>query len=155
MTPFSLLFLKASHNVNRSPNVIKSRTKTIILLLAEKGTLRQMALAASGVPVGISSVSCRKRDKDFPVSGTLWPLPRHGYMLALETGTLSTTFPFLLGNWSSGLFCFLTPPSGDLWCFLYWPMRQPCQEWQRLPEREVWMSLVSPWTNLQLYSLVN
>lgn len=115
---FPLLFLKASRNVNRNPNVIKSRTKTIILLLAEKGTLRQTALTAGGIPVGISSMSCRKRDKDFPVSGTLWLLPGHGFMFAPETGTFCALFSIFSGKlefWAV-LFPSITQ---DLWCFSF------------------------------------
>lgn len=57
-----------------------------------------------------------RETKVFPVSGTLWLLPGHGFMLAPETGTFSGTFSLLTAKlefWAV-LFPSITQ---DLWCF--------------------------------------
>jgi len=49
-------------------------------------------------PLRISSMSFRRRDKGFPISGTLRLLPGSGFMLPSEVGTFSKTFCILTGK---------------------------------------------------------
>lgn len=78
--------------------MIKNRTKTIILPSAEKGTWRQPALVAGEIPVRISSMSCRRKDEGFSVSGTLRLLLGSGFMLPSEINNFSNTFCILPGE---------------------------------------------------------
>lgn len=68
-------------------------------------------------------MSFRRRDEDFPVSGTLWQLPGGGFMPPSEVGTFSNTFCILTGKAEVLVAILFSSVTWDCGVFLYFPSR--------------------------------